>query len=151
MASPSTSQETGSNSVTQPGDGPQRWWVLEHLGGSQLQEVKMLQAGLGWPSGLREELWRLHTMCSKRRNGYCPNTITQDTSWSALSLGWKETPLSPLLSAFRVTHTRVSCARYVNRNLRGAEMPAGPAPSMLYQGQWEAVQGLPKYPTSLAH
>ena len=36
MASPSRSQETSSNSVTQPGVGPQRWWVLEHLGGSQL-------------------------------------------------------------------------------------------------------------------
>lgn len=36
VASPSRSQETGSNSVTQPGDGPQRWWGLEQLGGPQL-------------------------------------------------------------------------------------------------------------------
>ena len=124
------------------------WSILED---PSSQEVGMFQAGLGWPLGLREELWRLHTMCSKPRNGYFPNTITQDMSWSALSLGWKETLLSLLLSAFRVTHTCVSWARYVNRNPQGAEMSAGPAPSMLYQGQWEAVQGLPKHPTSLAH
>ena len=124
------------------------WSILED---PSSQEVGMLQAGLRWPLGFREELWRLHMMCSKRRNGYFPNTITQDTSWSALSLGWKETLFSLLLSAFRVTHTCVSRARYVNRNLQGAEMSAGPAPFMLSQGQWEAVQGLPKHPTSLAH
>ena len=90
-------------------------------------------------------------MCSKPRNGYYPNPITQDMSWSALSLGWKEILLSLLLVAFRVMHTCLSCAHHVNRTLQGDEMSVGPTPSMLYQGQWKVIQGLPKYHASLAH
>ena len=90
-------------------------------------------------------------MCSKPRNGYYPNTITQDMSWSALSLAWKDILLSLLLLAFRVTHKFLSCAHHENRTLQGDEMSVGPTPSMLYQGQWKVIQGLPKYPASLAH